>query len=218
MVTVNSQRAKKLLENPKAFRPEASEAMRKYPAELFSVWVAIEVEGNVVKNLAFFGEVEDWQRVLLESMASLMVGKDLGRFEQLSLRECEAFLRDRNSEMALEGVPSSAEGEWQKFLRWVRLGAFAGAPQDYQFPSEKGPFRNLKLADKVRELKAFLNSPDVLSLYHGLPRPELVDVEEMDVFLQIPWQTEREKALLDELHALGVETFQEENLNFIPEA
>lgn len=218
MVTVISQRAKSLLDNPKAFLASPADGMRKYPGESFKLWVQIESAANVVKKLSFFGEVESWKRVLLESMASLMIGKDLARLEQLSLRECEAYLRDRNSELALEGMPKEAEEEFRKFFHWVRGAALTTVAQDYSFLSEKGPFRNLKLADKVRELKGFLNSPEVATIYQGLPLPELVDVEELDVFLQIPWQTEREKVLLEELHALGVETFQEENLNFIPEA
>ncbi len=72
--------------------------------------------------------------------------------------------------------------------------------------------------DKVREIKAFLNSPEILTLYQNLPRPELVDVEDLTVYIHAPYESQREKSLFEELHILGVEAFQEENLNFIPDA
>jgi hypothetical protein len=76
----------------------------------------------------------------------------------------------------------------------------------------------LKLVDKVRELKAFLSSVEVHDLYKDCLRPELVDVEDLTVFIQAPYSSELERSLFEELHLLGVATFQEENLNFIPES
>src|SRR5690606_122228 len=110
------------------------------------------------------------------------------------------------------------ELELRKIFQWVRAFPRLSPSKDYSFPSEKGPFRTLKLVDKIRELKAFLNSPEILTLYENLPRPELVDVEDLTVYIHAPYNSQRERSLFEELHNRGVEVFQEENLNFIPEA
>jgi hypothetical protein len=75
----------------------------------------------------------------------------------------------------------------------------------------------LKLVDKVRELKAFLESSQVRALYADRPLPELVDVEDLTVFVSTSYQTEEEKILFEELHVLAVSVYQEESLNLIPE-
>lgn len=218
MPQVKSSRAQALITRPRFFKSEASPLMRKYPGKEFELWLQVELEQNSVKNLSFAGPLQDWQQVVLESMASLMLGKPLSRLEQLSLRECEAFLRDRNSEFALAELPASADDEFKKLFTWIRLSPAGSSGEIFEFSSEKGPFRNLKLADKIRELKAFLNSQAVASLYEGSSRPELVDVEDLTVYVEAPYASESERARFEELHLLGVEAFQEESLNFIPEA
>lgn len=217
MVNVKSQRAMALIKEPRFFKNIRSEKMRHYPGESLDLWAELELDQHNVKNLSFHGNLEDWQKVLLESMASLMVGRPLSRLDQLSVRECEAWLRDRNSEMALESVPESAEKIFKNLFTWIRLSPSPGSGKEYTFPSEKGPFRNLKLTDKVRELKDFLSGNEVLNLYQGVPRPELVDVEGLTIYVEVHYETDREKALFEELHMIGVAAFQEENLNFIPE-
>jgi hypothetical protein len=151
-------------------------------------------------------------------MASLLIGKPITKLDELSIRECEAFLRDRNSEEAFDGMTESDEAELKKVFQWIRVWPKFEVAKDYTFPSEKGPFARLKLVDKIKEVKAFLNSPEILTLYQDLPRPELVDVEDLTVYIHAPYESQREKSLFEELHILGVEAFQEENLNFIPEA
>lgn len=218
MANIHSERAKSLLQKNKFFETVQTPGMKRYPNPQWDFWAGLEVSEGNVKNLSFFGRLEEWKKVLLQSMASIMVGKSISQFDQVTLRECEAYLRDKNSETAIQGLPKNAEAEFKEVLLWLRTWNQTQASGNYHFSSEKGPFRNLKLTDKVRELKAFLNSDDIISLYQNHARPELLDVEELTVYLNVPYETEREKALLDELHALGVATFQEENLNFIPEA
>jgi hypothetical protein len=214
---INSQRALALLEAPRFYTKDAGQGMRRYfGAPAFAA--ILEWEGDIVKNLSFSGELPHEWLLLLESMATLMVGKPASRWDQLTFRECEAFLRDRNSQPAFEEVPLEIEEAFKKILQWFKHFPRLNRGEEYAFSSEKGPFRNLKLTDKVRELKGFLNSPDIHQLYQGLPVPELVDVEELTVYLTVPYASEREKALFEELHSLGVEAFQEESLNFIPEA
>jgi hypothetical protein len=214
---LKSNRAKKLLENLRCYKTEKDAAMKKYPGAL-DLWVGLEWDLNIVKNLSFFGTLDDSQKVILESMANLLIGKPITKLDDLSVRECEAFLRDRNSENAIDEMTETEESELKKVFHWIRTFPRVSPPKEYSFSSEKGPFQALKLVDKIREIKAFLNSPEILTLYENLPRPELVDVEDLTVYILAPYDTQREKSLFEDLHIRGVEAFQEEDLNFIPEA
>lgn len=218
VVEIKSLRAKKMLQEPQAMVQPDPAQMRKYPSDEMNLWVKMEREQQIVKKLSFAGSVDDHEKVLLEALAALMKGRPLALLENLSLRECEAFLRDRNSELALENLPNQTEVKFKKLFSWLRALPQETPALDYHFASEKGPFSKLKLVDKVRELKAFFSSLEVKSLYQGMVGPELVDVDELTVFVQAPYLSEKDRALFEELHILGVATFQEENLNFIPEA
>jgi hypothetical protein len=217
MAQLKSSRAQKMLYQPRFFAQTLDPLMRKFPGEGGELWLKLEWEGGIVKNLSFSGTIKDLQKVLLESMASLLIGKPITKLDDLTLRECEAFLRDRNSEPAITEMTESEENFLKKVFQWIRAWPRAEAPQVYHFLSEKGPFSGLKLVDKIRELKAFLNSPEILTLYQGMSPPELVDVEELTVYIHAPYHSERERSVFEKLHLLGVEVFQEENLNFIPE-
>jgi hypothetical protein len=218
VVVIKSERAKGLLQIPRAIDQTNLSQMRKYPSDDFILWVNLERDQQNVKNLSFAGTLQDHEKVLLEALAVLMKGRPMTLLENLSLRECEAFLRDRNSELALENLGAEEESKFKKLFLWLRAFRPAEAPSEYHFSSQTGPFRNLKLIDKVRELKAFLNSFEIQELYQGSHSPELIDVDDLTVFIQAPYQSEKDKALFEELHILGVSTFQEDNLNFIPEA
>lgn len=218
MFVINSQRAQNLIDKPVAIISQPNSQMKRYPSEAFKVWVDLSLDENRVKKLSFAGELSSLEKLVLESLASLMTGKALSIIDNLSIRECEAFLRDRNSQVAFEGVDPEAEGKFKKFFTWLKGLPFMASGEDYQFDSQKGAFARLKLVEKVRELKAFLASKEVLTLYQNHARPELVDVDDLTVYVQVPYHTDTERSLFEELHILGVEAFQDENLNFIPEA
>jgi hypothetical protein len=218
MVKVNSSRAQKILEAPRYLKKEVGSSMRKFPGSGLSLWVELENEGPSVKNLSYSGALDSIYILIFESMASLLVGKKLNLLETLSVRECEAFLRDRNSEAAFEGWSAEEEKNVQAVFQWLRAWPLKNSAQSYQYSAEKGPFRQLKLADKVRELKAFLSSQEMAELYQSERLPELVDVEELTVYVQVPYATEAHRARFQELHERGVEIFNEDELNFIPEA
>ena len=218
MGNIKSLRAKKLLENLRFVVNEHHSSMKRFPGDGLVLWAKLEWESHNVKNLSFYGELRDDQKVLLESMASLLIGKPISRLDDLTVRECEAFLRDKNSEASIEDLTEAEEKELKKVFQWVRSFPKSVPSQVYAFSSEKGPFDQLKLVDKIRELKAFLNSPEILSLYENLAPPELVDVEDLTVYIHVSYDSQEEKALFEKLHLLGVETFREENLNFIPES
>lgn len=218
MLKVNSARAKKIIDSPPHRLTEKTPTMRKFPGKGPELWISLEGSPQSVKKLSYFGELDASALLLLESTASLLSGKKLSSLQNFSLRECEAFLRDRNSEVAFEGMESGAEDYFRDLLLWLRNWPFVSEIQDYVFPRERGSFRSLRLLDKVRELKAFLSSREVSELYEGLRPPELVDVEDLTAYVDVPYQSEEEKNLLHKLHARGVEIFREEELNFIPEA
>lgn len=192
--------------------------MRKFPGSSLALWVEIEGSPQSVKNLSYSGPLEKFHVLVLESMASLLIGKKIDLLDSLTVRECEAFLRDRNSEAAFEGWSSEEEKNFQSVFQWLRRWTFKNPSESYRYAKEKGPFRHLKLADKVRELKAFLASQEIAALYGPVTLPELVDVEDLTVYVQVPYSSDLHKSLLDELHERGVEIFGEDELNFIPEA
>ncbi len=218
MISIKSERAKKLLASPEVVKTTLLPTMRRYPGNDLKAWAHLEWGEENVKNLAFFGEFDSLEKLMLEAMGKLMIGRPMSRIDTLTVRECEAFLRDKNSEMALDGLSDSVEEKFKKFFQWIRQWPRNTTHEEYHFSSDNGPFVRLKLVEKVREIKAFLSSSQIINLYHQVALPELVDVDELTVYVQVPYASEKEKALFEELHLLGVEAFQEEHLNFIPEA
>lgn len=218
MLKVNSSRAKKILETPRYLNKVVTPTMRKYPGSGILLWIEVEGDPLSVKNLSYSGTLEAVHVLILESMASLLMGKKLSVLENLTVRECEAFLRDRNSEASFEGWGQEEEKLFLSVFQWIRVWPFRNSSQNYVYPREKGPFRQLRLADKVREIKAFLASSEIAALYAETRRPELVDVEELTVFVEAPYTSESERALFQELHERGAEIFNEDELNFIPES
>jgi hypothetical protein len=187
MFQVHSERAKNLLKAPPHFQAAPNPPLRKFPSDHLDLWAHAQLEGEIVKNLSFAGKVEPVVILLLESMASLLIGKKISLLAELSIRECEAFLRDRNSQPAFENNDPQIEDEIKRFFAWLRFVPNHVDVKEYDFSSEKGPFARLSLVDKVRELKAFLHSPEIVSLYQGREHPELLDVEDLTVYVQAVW-------------------------------
>lgn len=217
MVKVNSSRAQKILDMPRFRKAQISPTMRKFPGTGILLWIELEGDQVSVKNLSYSGTLDAFHILILESMASLLMGKSLAALETLTVRECEAFLRDRNSQPAFEGWGQEQDKLFHSVFQWIRVWPFRSSSEIYAYPKEKGAFRQLRLADKVREIKAFLSSAEITALYAESSMPELVDVEDLTVFLQAPYSTASQKRLFQELHERGVEVFGEEELNFIPE-
>jgi len=217
VIVIKSQRAKDLLQRPAHFINQLSPEMKKYPGDEAQISVKLELEGQNVKKLSFFGDAPDELKVILEALASISFQKNLSFLELVTLRECEAFLRDRNSQQAIEGLDKNHEKAFKNIVHWIRHSGIRGPSKSYKFSSEKGPFYQLKLVDKVRELKAFLDSTEVSELYQNRSVPELVDVEDLTAYISVSYDTEEDKNLFEDLHILAVSIFQEESLNLIPE-
>jgi hypothetical protein len=215
---LKSIRAKKLLENLSYYKESLGPGMKKFPGSGPDLYFEMELENEIVKNLSFFGPMDDVKKVLFESMATLLINRPISKLDTFSLRELEAYLRDKNSEVSLEEMTENDDIYLKKVFQWLKTLSKKPVSKDYSFHSEKGLFRDLKLADKIKEIRAFLNSPLILTLYRDTASPELVDVEGMTVYINAPYGSQKEKELFEELHLLGVEAFQDENLNFIPES
>jgi len=219
MISVKSQRAQGLVKNPKTVIPHLLDQMILFPGQEWKLSAHLELEGNIVKKMAFSSSaLQDGEIVILEAIGQLISGKELSRLERLSFRECEAFLRDRNSEPALEGVDEVFENRFTALITWLRTLRSFGAGTEYEYDYSKGPFRNLKTTDRIKELKAFLNSSEVRSLYQGQTPPQLVDLDELTAYVSAPYSSDEQRALFEELHTLGVGVFHEDELNFIPES
>lgn len=217
MVSINSDRAKKLLSHPHSFLSEKTIEMRKFPGLDFEFYASIDFEGQVVKKLSFFGDLNSFEKVLLEALGVMALNKNSSFFQSVSLRECEAYLRDKNSELSLVGLSEQDDIRFKKIFTWLYEWPVKGLGIPYHFSSEKGSFSRLKLIEKTREMQAFLSSQEILALYQNHTSPRLVSVEGLTVYVMVPYTSEEEKSLFENLHMLGVLAFQNENLNFIPE-
>ncbi len=218
MIEIKSKRACDLLVKSEIFSEEKKLSMRFFSGTFCSVWVDLEFDHINVKKMSYYGTLLDYQKVILIALEKLLKNKPLEVLESFSIRELEAFLRDRNSVAALENLPPELEGQFRLFLTWLRLWP---VPSDhstqYEFTQGKS-FEQLGLVEKVSELKSFFHSENVMRIYQGRPKPEFIDISSLDIFLNVPYETEDDKALLHDLHELLVMTFREEKLNLIPES
>ena len=215
MITIKSARAQKKQDNPVFFGTHNAN-MRTFNGPL-DLQLGLEVESGVVKNLSIQGSLEPWLLVTLEAWGDIIINKPINKIDQISLKETEAFLRDRNSEYAIEGLGREEEILFGSITSWAKNYNPDSGAASYTFLPSFGPFRNLKLVEKVSEMKKFLSSSEVFSLYQGIKKPELVDVEELTIYIDCPYSSEEERSIFEELHMLGVKVFRDEDLNFIPE-
>lgn len=215
MIQLKSQRSQNKLSEPRFFGINR-EGMKVFtgPADLL---IGFDIENGNVKNLSIQGTLEPWLKVTLEAWGEMVDGKALERMDQFSLKEAEAYLRDRNSELSIEGLTTNEETLFKSIISWAKSYVPQKDVSSYIFLPALGPFRKLKLSEKVQEMKKFLSSEEVFSLYNSLRLPELVDVEDMTIYIDSPYSSEGERAIFDKLHMLGVEVFRDEDLNFIPE-
>lgn len=172
-----------------------------------------------LENLSFSSSWSQGAQVLFLALKEILRGKPLESAKNLSLREIESFLRDRNSEPAL---PSESFEDLA--LHWPRiqgqLTSISSSSQSagaYEFSAGK-VFAALSLSEKIQELKAFFSSETLLGLRRSGGRVELLDVQEFDVFIALDSGSVPESALLDWLQLKLSETYREPSLNLIPES
>lgn len=206
MAQLISNQAKNLLNQPKFVIKDSS---------AWSYWKAAG-EGEGLR-LRFKGENSDWKIILSEAVARLCEGKAPERLEQLDFREIDAFLRDRNSEPGWE-LSESEVKEAEGYLQNIKVGITLSYTE-VNLPTVwvHGQFKKLSLPDKIKTVKSLFNGPFVQNLYRGITPPALLDVEDLTVFLQVPYETDEHRSRLDDLHSWLVFTLKEPDLNLIPE-
>ncbi len=211
-----SQRAQKLVKKvPEHTHTQLNGHRFQLNERLWIEWIG----DNQLENITFS---KDWSlasQVLLLALKEILRGKPLESAKNLSLREIEYFLRDRNSEPAL---PSESfldlSDQWSKVTTQLStLTAVSQSIGSYQFSSGK-VFALLSLSEKIQELKAFFSSETLLGLKRSGGRIELLDVQEFDVFVALDSGSVPESALLDWLQLQLVDTYREPSLNLIPES
>lgn len=238
MVRILSQRAMDLLTQEKVFSSlnsvEKTSQAKKftfYHWNQRSLWVSVgldsQIGGKKINELCFYPEKSseadflDYQKVLLIAIKKLSKNRDFSFFRHLTFREIEAFLRDTNSRPSLEGGDATDEKQLHEFIEFVvnfpLKNEDSPMGEKYDYPPEKGEFCRLNMTSKIKEMNAFLRSKEVLELYQEGISPKLIDIEDETIFVSVPYQSEREKNRFQVLHELGVKTFRDENLNFIPE-
>lgn len=174
--------------------------------------------------------LEDYQVVLLLAIAQL--AKNKSSLRQLQLREIEAYLRDLNSTPAIEGLTSKDEEEVKRLLDFIEHSPVEYSTDEHSLKSwsipesrsetssllsANTPFHEFNLIQKISAIRAFLNSPEVVNIYHNMTLPRLINIEEETIFVSVSYKTDHEKECFFRLHELGVKVFRDENLNFIPE-
>lgn len=168
-------------------------------------------------RLRFRGQNADWKIVLSEAMARICEGKSMERLEQLEFREIDAFIRDRNSEVGWD-LSEVEFKEASAYLQNIKIGITLSY-NEVSIPTvwAAGEFQKLALTDRIKTLKSLLQGPFVQNLYRGMEKPGLLDVEDLTVYLQVPYETDQEREKLDELHSWLSFTLKEPDLNLIPE-
>lgn len=213
-----SRRATQLLQSPRFAHPlpvEASVGHRQYTDGPWIWWRGQEK----CEGWGHGGDQSPSQSVLLEAAGSLLLGSPWARLQEISPRELEFFLRDRNS------VPALPEEEVRAFTdRWKdlqssigewRLSGVSLTPYVY---SQATPFAALSASAKIRELKAFLLSEKLSAFYRRGGRIEVLDVDGTTVYVALDTADIPTNAFLDWLQLSAAQDFREAGLNLVPEA
>lgn len=206
MGTLISKQAKGLFESPRFVVKDSSN---------WTYWKA-QGEGDGLR-LRFKGENVDWKIVLSEAMARLCEGKEMSRLDELDLREIDAFIRDRNSEAGW--ILSKDElKEANIYIQNIKIGLTLSFTEvKIPLTWHPGQFRQLSLPERIKTLKSLFQNPFVQNLYRGMGQPNLLDVEDLTVYLHVPYETEDQRGRLDDLHSWLAVTLKEPDLNLIPE-
>lgn len=182
------------------------------------LWLELHGEGALEK-INFSSSWQRGSQVLLLALTQILKGKPLESAKNLSLREIEAYLRDRNSEPALPSEDYMDLSEsWPRIQSQLSsLSTASGEGRNYEFASGR-VFALLNLSEKIQELKAFFSSETLLGLRRSGGKIELLDVQDFDIFIALDSGSVPEAALLDWLQMKLVEVFREPSLNIIPES
>lgn len=211
-----SARALALLQSPRfaQLAPTTPHGERQYSDGRVVWWSGSEI----CAEWGYWGAWSAGDKILLEAAGQLIKGQKWGRLEELSARELEFFLRDRNSVPALEETLVEGFAQTWTELKAVihewRQSGLSLRPYTY---SQKLPFGALKTVDKIHEFKAFLLSDKLMGFYQRGGRIELLDVEDCTLFIALDTGDIPQGAFLDWLQIVAAEALSEPAINLIPE-
>lgn len=215
--TALSQRAQTLLNSPRfqLIPPTQPHGERQYDDGRVFWWKG----GETCEGIGYQGPWSSAHRVLFEAAGVLLEKRPWARWQELSAREMEFFLRDKNSQVALpEEFILEFTQTWQELqaviAQWLQSGVSL-RPYSYALGA---PFKELPLKDKIHELKAFFLSDKLAPFFQRGGRLEVLDVVECTVYLALDSVDIPPGAFLDWLQIMASETFQEPSLNLVPEA
>lgn len=214
--TIHSQRAQGLLEKCdfQLAPPSEKHGKCQYDDGRLVWWRGNEIcEG--------WGYSEAWNlpsKALLEAAGVLILKKNWSKIQEISVRELEYFLRDKNSQVAIsDNFLNEFAPVWTEIQQAVQHWRHAGVSlQDYHF-SKVIPFKDLPLAEKIHELKSFFLSKKLAPFYQRGGQLEVVDVSDCTVYLALQTGEIPQGAFLDWLQIIACEEFQEPTLNLLPE-
>ena len=206
MAVLISNQAKSLLNQPRFVTKDDS---------AWSYWKAGD-EGPGL-HIRFKGHNSEWKIVLSEALSRICEGRSAERLEQLDFREIDAFIRDRNSESGWD-LSEAELKEAAVYIQNIKVGiVLSYSTVDLPTVWSAGQFAKLALTEKIKTLKTMFQGPFVQNLYRGMSTPNLLDVEDLTVFIQVPYNTDDERGRLDDLHSWLSFTLKEPDLNLIPE-
>lgn len=212
-----SQRALALLQTPRfeSAAPPTPHGERQYDDGKLIWWAG----KDSCEGFGHHGPWSETEKVLWEAAGVMLKGQKWGRWQEISSRELEFFLRDKNSQRALpEEALESFHPLWIEIqsvvVQWLQSGVSL-AP--YIF-THKVAFRDLSLRDKIHELKAFFLSDKLSPFYQRGGKLEVLDVQDCTVYLALDTADIPQGAFLDWLQIMSAETFHDPTINLIPEA
>lgn len=214
--TIQSQRAQTLLEKS-AFHmapPDFSHGKCQYDDGRLIWWSG----SSICESWGYYGPWDLASRALIEAAGVILLKKNWSKVQEISIRELEFFLRDKNSQPAIaEDYLDELTSTWHELQssiqNWLRSGV---SLQDYHF-SGIVPFRELALAEKIHELKSFFLSKKLSPFYQRGGQLEVVDVLDCTVYLALQTGDIPQGAFLDWLQIITSEEFREPTLNLLPE-
>ncbi len=206
MASLVSKQAKNLFESPKFITKDSAD---------WSYWKVTTDNGGI--GLRFKGANSDWKIVLSEALARICEGKSMERLEKIEWREIDAFIRDRNSEAGWD-LSEAEVKEGIGYLQNIKIGVTLSYSEvSLPIVWTAGQFKKLSLSERIKTLKSLFQGPFVQNLYRGLDKPNLLDVEDLTVYLQVPYESDTHREKLDELHSWLAYTLKEPDINLIPE-
>lgn len=164
--------------------------------------------------------VDEGEIFFFEGLCRLLNGQEIKKIMQIQLRELEAFCRKNNREtIFLESGPSPRSGEevWEENLTvFKRKLSELTKGEEYSFDADK-EFKSLSYSQKIKELEEYFSSKDLAQFREYQGEIKLVEIEDLNVFLELHCQGIDRESFLDWLSLRTLEVFREPRLNLILE-